>query len=133
MGYLLDTNVLIHASKNAGAVRHRLQQQPPSALFTTVVTLAELMYGASKNADPIKSRQAWLKVLAPYGMLDFDQASAHEHARIRGLLRQKPIGERDLLIASIATSRKLTVISHNLSEFTRVPGLPCLDWFPGNE
>lgn len=41
----------------------------------------------------------------------------------------RPIGERDLLIASIARSRGLTVLTRNLSEFGRVPGLRAEDWF----
>ena len=40
----------------------------------------------------------------------------------------RPIGERDLLIASIALARRLTVITHNVSEFRRVPGLRIEDW-----
>ena len=40
----------------------------------------------------------------------------------------RPIGERDLLIASIALARNLTVVTHNLGEFTRVPALKTEDW-----
>jgi predicted nucleic acid-binding protein len=39
-----------------------------------------------------------------------------------------PIAERDLLIASIASARGLTVVTHNLSEFARVPRLKTEDW-----
>jgi tRNA(fMet)-specific endonuclease VapC len=38
------------------------------------------------------------------------------------------IGPNDLLIASIALANGLTVVTHNTSEFSRVPGLPLEDW-----
>ncbi len=41
----------------------------------------------------------------------------------------RPIGERDLLIASVALARDLTVVTHNLGEFTRVVGLKTEDWY----
>ena len=36
--------------------------------------------------------------------------------------------ERDLLIASIALARNLTIVTHNLGEFTQVPALKTEDW-----
>ena len=129
MNFLLDTNVFIHATKNLGRVRAELQSRPVEGLATSVVTLAELLYGASKTPNPQKSQAAWMQVLAPYSMLNFDEPGAVEHARIRALLRHNPIGERDLLIASIALANGLAVVTHNLDEFQRVPGLRCEDWF----
>jgi tRNA(fMet)-specific endonuclease VapC len=61
-------------------------------------------------------------------------ASAREaagtYARVRFDVERigRPIGERDLLIASIALARNLTVVTHNLGEFTRVPALKTEDW-----
>jgi len=56
-------------------------------------------------------------------VLPFDQAAAEEHARLRCLLRHAPIGERDLLVAAIASANELRVVTNNLAEFTRVSGL----------
>jgi tRNA(fMet)-specific endonuclease VapC len=129
MKYLLDTNVFIHAAKNAGHVRQELAKHPPTRLATSVITLAELLYGAAKSADPRKTASDWLEVLAPYHLVEFDKASAIEHPHLRFQLKHQPIGERDLLIASMAVAHKLTLVSHNLAEFQRVPGLHCEDWF----
>lgn len=129
MKYLLDTNVYIHAMKNVGSVRRNLQRRSVGEVATSAVTLAELLYGAEKTSNPDKSRAAWVAVLEPYAVLDFDSSSAVEHARIRYLLRQNPIGERDLLIASIAISNDLIVVTNNTQEFGRVPGLECEDWY----
>ena len=63
-------------------------------------------------------------------MLPFDHDAADAYALVRFKLERvgRPIGERDLLIASIALSRGLTVVTHNVSEFSRVSGLTSEDW-----
>ena len=131
MKYLLDSNVLIHAVKDLGGVRDRLQKQPPGDLGTSVVTLAELLYGTYKSSAPELARQKWLKALQPFTLLGFTEPCAHHHARLRYELRQHPIGERDLLIATIALSHDLILVTHNTTEFQRVPGLRWEDWYSG--
>lgn len=45
------------------------------------------------------------------------------------LVRQGiPIGPYDILIAGQAMARRMVLVTHNLSEFNRVPGLQCEDW-----
>jgi predicted nucleic acid-binding protein len=58
------------------------------------------------------------------------QAAAVEYGRIRGHLAAAgtPIGPNDLMIAAIAQSRRLTLVTHNTREFSRVPGLLIEDW-----
>ena len=129
MIWLLDTNVLIHAVRGRPPrVRERLQQQSPDDVAVSSVTVAELWYGAEKSADPERKREAWATVLAPFQVVGFDRGAAEHHARIRYLLRRRPIGERDLLIASIALASDLTLVTHNAAEFSRVPKLRLEDW-----
>ncbi len=131
MIWLLDTNVLIHAVRGRPpAVRTRLQQQSPDDVAVSSVTVAELWYGAEKSADPERKREAWEIVLAPFQIIPFDRGAAEHHARLRYLLRRRPIGERDLLIASIALAHDLTLVTHNAAEFSRVPSLRVEDWTP---
>jgi tRNA(fMet)-specific endonuclease VapC len=68
--------------------------------------------------------------LDPFDVLPFDRV-ADTYARVRFDLERigRPIGERDLLIASVALARDLTVVTHNLGEFTRVGGLKTEDWY----
>ena len=129
MIWLLDTNVLIHAVRGRPpGVRERLQQQSPDDVAVSSVTVAELWYGAEKSADPERKREAWATVLAPFQVVAFDRGAAEHHARIRYLLRRTPIGERDLLIASIALASDLTLVTHNVAEFSRVPKLRVENW-----
>jgi len=127
--WLLDTNVFIHAVRGRPpAVRARLRQESPEDLVVSSITVAELFYGAEKSGGPARRRAAWNAVLAPFHVLAFDRAAAEQHARIRYLLRHKPIGDRDLLIAAIALAADLTLVTHNAAEFSRVPRLRVEDW-----
>lgn len=129
MIWLLDTNVLIHAVRGRPpAVRARLQRQSPDDVAVSSVTVAELWYGAEKSPDPERKRGAWATVLAPFQVVAFDRGAAEHHARVRHLLRRRPIGERDLLIASIALAHELILVTHDTAEYARVPGLRVEDW-----
>lgn len=66
-----------------------------------------------------------------YGCIDLDLASAELAGQLRARLRLAgtPIGEYDLLIAGIALANKLALVTHNTSEFSRVPGLQVEDWY----
>jgi len=60
----------------------------------------------------------------------YDDLAAIEYAIVRGHLASigQPIGANDLMIASIAKSRQMILVTHNISEFSRVPGLTIEDW-----
>jgi tRNA(fMet)-specific endonuclease VapC len=129
MAWLLDTNILIFAARDRPkVVRSRLQSQSPDDVAVSSIAIAELWYGAEKSEDPERKREAWRAFLEPYPVLPFDRAAAQEHARIRHALRHAPIGERDLLVAAIAAANGFRVVTNNVAEFGRVPGLTVEDW-----
>ena len=130
MRFVLDTNTCIYALKLQGRVVDRLRDLSPDHLGITIVTVAELWFGAHKSARASAARREIDAFLEPFAVLPFDLEAAEAYARTRFVLERsgRPIGERDLLIASIALARGLTVVTHNLSEFARVPGLPTEDW-----
>jgi tRNA(fMet)-specific endonuclease VapC len=96
------------------------------------VVVAELYHGAYKSPSPYQA--ANLALLASFCpqliSLPFNDAAAETFGRIRAQLEAKGtmIGPYDLQIASIALVNNLTVVSHNISEFGRVPGLTIDDW-----
>ncbi len=130
MKAILDTNTCIYALKLQGRVAERLREHSPDDIGVTIITVAELWFGARKSARPQATRREIDAFLAPLGVLPFDRGAAEAYAEIRFVLERsgRPIGERDLLIASIARARKLVVITHNVSEFGRVPHLATEDW-----
>lgn len=129
MTWLLDTNVLIDAQRGRPArVGQRLRSVAPEDVAISTVTVAELWYGTARHDDRNRKRDMWVRVLAPYAKLPFDTAAAELHGDVRYEVRRQPIGERDLLIASIALANDLTVVTANTREFLRVPGLRVEDW-----
>lgn len=133
MNYLLDSNAWIALLRwqNAGVLA-QLKQTPPAEVVLCSVVLAELWYGAERSdANRRDSNFAVVDTLqARYVSLPFDDVAAREYASIRAKLAQSgtPIGPNDLMIAAIARSRHLTLITNNTLEFARVPGLVVANW-----
>jgi tRNA(fMet)-specific endonuclease VapC len=100
-------------------------------IYTKSGQVVELWCGAEKGADPERKREARATILAPVQVVPFDRGAAEHHARIHHLLRRRPIGESDLLIASIALAYDLTLVTHNAAEFSRVPRVRVEDWVAG--
>ena len=70
------------------------------------------------------------RFLEPFTSLPFDDLAAEHYAQIRHALERvgQRIGAHDLEIAAIARARDLVLVTHNVSEFARVPGLQWEDW-----
>jgi tRNA(fMet)-specific endonuclease VapC len=68
--------------------------------------------------------------LAPLRTVDFDARAADRYASVGAHLARvgRRIGERDLMIASIALAQDMGVVTSNTAEFRRVPGLRVEDW-----
>lgn len=130
MKYLLDTNTCVYALKRRGSVVDRMREHAPDDFAVPIVTVAELWFGALKSSRPEANRRSIDAFLKPFEVLPFESGAAEAYSRLRLALERagRPIGERDLLIASIAFARRLTVVTHNVSEFGRVPGLQVEDW-----
>ncbi|MGM8850953.1 type II toxin-antitoxin system VapC family toxin [Salinicola halophyticus] len=88
------------------------------------MTLAELIYGAEKSAKPEHNLSVVERFVARLTVLDFDEAAASHFGQIRAGLERAgtPIGAYDLMIATHARSRGLTVVTNNEREFDRVRG-----------
>ena len=129
--YLLDTNTCIYFLKNSfPALTQRLLETDPNELFISSITVFELAYGAEKSKWGEKTRQKLAMFLAPFTILSFDGEDAMVAGRIRSALEQHgtPIGPYDVQIAAQALAKGLTVLTHNISAFQRVPDLRVEDW-----
>ena len=102
----------------------------PSALSISAITVFELEYGAEKSNWGERTRERLARFLAPFTIVPFETSDALAAGRIRGYLERQgtKIGPYDVQIAGQAVSRRLTVVSHNVSEFSRVPGIRLEDW-----
>ena len=129
--YLLDTNVCIYFMKNTYPVlTERFLSCDPSQLAISSVTVFELEYGAEKSNWGERTRQKLAMFLSPFSILPFTSEDAVTAGKIRGYLERRgtPIGPYDIQIAAQGVSRGITVITHNIGEFSRVPNLKLEDW-----
>ena len=131
MSYLLDTNVCIALLKNKEALLiERFQKSRPDVFILCSIVKAELLYGARNSAQVERNLILLEKFFAQFDSLSFDDEAAEHYGLLRALLRRSgtPIGENNLLIASIAQANDVTVLTRNRSEFARVPGLRFECW-----
>jgi tRNA(fMet)-specific endonuclease VapC len=127
---LLDTNVLIHYLKGDPEIVARIQNASPTELAIPAIVLYELEYGTLRSNLPARRRRDLEQGLAHIQHVPFDSRAAVAAASIRFELEKDGavIGPLDLLIAGTAVSRGAALVTHNASEFSRVPGLRVIDW-----
>jgi len=94
------------------------------------ITAAELRFGAEKSADPVRNHAALDLFLLPLEIADFGDAASSAYGRVRSMLEQcgTPIGPLDTLTAAHALSLHVTLVTNNVREFGRIPGLEVEDW-----
>jgi tRNA(fMet)-specific endonuclease VapC len=119
-----------------GRLEHRLSQLPDEDVFTTIVTFQEQMRGwlAALHKARTDERlllayaelQSMLRDFCHLNILPFGTAAQGEFKRLRRLKIR--IGTMDLRIASVALATQSTLLSRNLRDFQRVPGLSVEDW-----
>lgn len=131
MKLMLDTGICIYLIKQQPpAVLERFLSHAVGEIGLSSVTVAELEYGVSKSRHAAKNRMALGHFMAPLEIAVFDRDAAAAYGRIRAALEQKgtPIGSMDLLIAAHALSLGVRLITNNVREFRRVPGLKVENW-----
>jgi tRNA(fMet)-specific endonuclease VapC len=129
--YILDTNTLIYYFKGQGQVAQNFAVIPPQEIAISTVVLFELQVGIAKSNSPGKRTQQVQQLLSQVNLVLFDRDAALAAANIRAQLEQQgtPIGPIDVLIAGTAVALQATLVTHNVKEFARVPGLALVDWY----
>ncbi len=129
MRYLLDANAIIALlNDTASPIARRVRRLAPRDFGVSAVVIHELYYGAFKS-QRMEQNVARVDALQ-FAVLEFDDEDARQAGQIRAHLATKgtPIGPYDVLIAGQAKARELILVTHNTSEFQRVPGLKVEDW-----
>ena len=131
MKYMLDTNICIYLIKHQPReVIEKFQEIAPGEISVSTVTVAEMMYGVEKSQYKEKNQAALQAFLTPLEIVDFDFAAAQQYGAVRAYLEKtgKPIGAYDLMIAAQALSLGLILVTNNVQEFERIPGLAVENW-----
>src|SRR5438093_8745960 len=129
MTHLLDTDTCSGHMRRPGGLAHRFIQYAGGLAMATV-TLAELYAGAYKWPRPARLLALIHDLLQDLAVLDFDATCAEQFGRVRGSLLQQGIQvpTADLMIASVALTHNLTLVTHNTADYRNIPGLRLDDW-----
>ncbi len=133
---ILDTVTLSLLERKDLKVLRRLATVPPSELAVTVINVEEQMTGwqlylrqartDKELAAAYEKLAASVRVLAGMRILSFPEAAIARYNLLRTM--KLNVGKMDLRIAAIALEAGATVITRNLRDFERVPGLNCENW-----
>jgi tRNA(fMet)-specific endonuclease VapC len=132
MKYLLDTNICIYIiNEKPKKVLEKFERYPVHEFGISSITHAELQYGVQKSKHKVQNQNALDEFLTPLTILPFHGRDVVVHyGKLRAALESKgrTIGPLDMLIAAHALSLDVIIISNNIKEFSRVPGLKCENW-----
>lgn len=134
MTYLLDTNICIYIIKKKPIeVLQKFRSYPIGEIGISSISVAELMFGVQKSQYKSRNERALEKFLIPLIIREFDYKAASVYGKIRSQLEKtgQPIGPLDTLIAAHALSLNLILVTNNIREFKKVPGLRVTNWLDG--
>jgi tRNA(fMet)-specific endonuclease VapC len=126
--FLLDTNAVIAIVKKDAQFMERLRDRGPQEFGISSIVAHELYFGAYKS-ERIEHNLSRIENLR-FPVLEFDREDAREAGAVRAALAVAgaPIGPYDVLIAGQAKARNLILLTRNVREFMRVPGLRLESW-----
>ena len=128
--YLLDTNTCIYTIKNRPDAVRKTFIEHDGQMCVSTITQMELIYGAEKSQAVARNLKVVGGFLARLEVKDFDASAAVHTGQIRAELARAgtPIGPYDQMIAGQARALGLIVVTNNVSEFSRVPGIRVENW-----
>lgn len=133
MGNLIDTGIFIAHERLHLDVRALVAGFAGQDCLLSVITASELLHGIHRAQGPaVRARREGFveSVLRELTLLNVDLAIARIHARVGAQLEEqrKPIGTHDLWLAATCLAQGHTLITTNIREFARVPGLSYKVW-----
>lgn len=128
--YLLDTNILSDLIRDPGGrIAKRIVEVGEETICTSIIVACEMRFGAEKKKTlPVQARVEELLQVLDVLAMDGDTDTHYGDIRAELEVAGTPIGPNDLLIAAHARSLNLTLVSANVKEFSRVPGLFLENW-----
>jgi tRNA(fMet)-specific endonuclease VapC len=129
--YLLDTNICIYIKNHRPAeVLARFSKLAPGKVAMSAITYGELCFGAQKSSKSKESHHILQQLITLIPVLPLDETVSVHYGSIRHILQAngKLIGNNDLWIAAHAFASKLILVTNNVAEFERVPGLRIENW-----
>ena len=127
---MLDTNIVIYTIKNRPEQVRRLFKQHEGQVCISAVTLGELVFGAEHSQQVERNLADIEAMVARLEVLPLENKASYHFGQIRAELYRtgQPIGPYDMMIAGHARAFGLVLVTNNVKEFVRVPGLILENW-----
>jgi tRNA(fMet)-specific endonuclease VapC len=128
--FMLDTNIVIYVIKRRPIEVMGIFNENAGRMAISAITLSELFYGAEKSAKVAQNLAVVEEFASLLEVLPYTAKASQHYGAIRSALEKvgRTIGVNDLHIAAHARSEGLTLVTNNLGEFERVPGLLTENW-----
>lgn len=136
MAFLIDTDIIIYSLKGHEGVQGWMQRNQNLPKFISVVTYSELIYGARKSLHPERNIATVSRIAELFPVIEIGSGIMEIFGELKAGLevRGSRLDDMDLLIASTALHRNLSLVTNNKTHFMRVPDLPLEAWeTPGEE
>ncbi len=130
MKYLLDTDTLIFWLKGNQHIENKACLFGLDNLRYSIISYAELYFGAYNSQHIERNLQTMEVVKQKLQLVEFNEKSAQIFGKIKANLKQQGniILDADIMIASIALSHELILVTNNSKHFNRIPNLQLENW-----
>ena len=128
--YVLDANAVIDYLRGRGSVAANFLAVSPGEVGLPAVAAYEVWVGVLGSQNVARRTMLFEQLLATLRILPFDGSTGRKAAELRHLLERngEAIGPLDTLIAATALVNGATLVTRNVREFARVPGLKVVNW-----
>jgi tRNA(fMet)-specific endonuclease VapC len=129
MSFLLDRDTCEHWIRGAQRVANAAVQHQ-GRLHISAATVMALELWLLHARTPSRHLQGYGAILQQDSVVIIDEDVAHRAASVGARLTgQRPrLTPIDLLVAATALVHGLTLVTHDLQHYARVPGLTIVDW-----
>jgi tRNA(fMet)-specific endonuclease VapC len=128
--FMFDTDISSYVIRGTHpSIQKRMRDLPTDAICISAITQCEMLFGAENSQRPHVA-EGVSQFMEYMPVLDFPADAAREYASLRAALKRQgtPIGNNDMLVAAHALHLGLTLVTNNVREFSRVPGLKIENW-----
>jgi tRNA(fMet)-specific endonuclease VapC len=128
--FLLDTDTLVFVLRGESVVARNLRDHADDPKAISVITYAELLYGAEKSARPVENAGRVRQLAEVFPVIDVTPAVVETFASLKADLESEGtrLDDFDLVIAATAINLNYTLVTNNTRHFRLVPGLTVENW-----
>ena len=130
MSYLLDTDICIYWLNGKKSVRDKLLEIGFQEVSICVITVSELYFGAYNSIKIKQNLTTAEKFIQNIVVLSLSNQTLKQFGQLKAQLRKAgtPVADFDLLIASVAITENLILVTNNTRHYQHIPNLILDNW-----